>query len=110
MGKLKKFWHNTLDILDDFLAYILTVVGILCSNYLPLLKTNQPIDITIDWWRIGLSAIVALLIIGKQENLDVDSEGDTKKSREGRRKRFSLRMINALAQGIMWNQIIQLAT
>jgi hypothetical protein len=110
MGKLKKFWYKVFDVLDDILAYILTIIGILCSNYLPLLKSNGIIDISIDWWRIGLAAVVALMIIGKQETLEIDENGTTEKSKQGRRKRFALRMINSLSQGVLWNQIIQLAT
>jgi hypothetical protein len=110
MNKIKKFWVKLFDILDDVLAYILTIIGILCSNYLPLLRTNQKIDITIDWWRVALAAIVALMIIGKEESLDVDENGDTKKAREGRKKRFLMRMVNALAQGTMLAQIIQLTS
>ena len=109
MGKLKKFWLKLFDILDDIMAYILTIIGILCSNYLPLLKTNGKIDIIVDWWRIGLAAIVALLVIGKQESLDMDENGSTDKSKSGRKKRFTIRMINALSQGIMWAAFINLA-
>jgi len=108
MGKLKKIWYKVFDVLDDILAYILTVIGILASNYLPLLKTNDPIDISITWWRVGLAAIMALLVIGKQESLDMDENGSTEKARAGRRKRFSTRMVNALAQGVMWSQLISL--
>jgi hypothetical protein len=108
MGKLKKFWLQLFYMLDDFLAYILTIVGILCSNYLPLLKTNSRIDIAMDWWRIGLASVVALLVIGKQESLDIDENGSIDKSRTGRKKRFTIRMINALSQGIMWATFINL--
>lgn len=107
--KLKKFWNWLFDILDDILAYILTIVGILASTYIPLLKTKGTIEIEIDWGRIVISAIVALMIIGQQETLESDEAGSKVKSKEGRKKRFGARMINALSQGVMWNQIIQLA-
>jgi len=110
MAKIKALWKKIFDLLDDFLAYLLTIIGILCSNYLPLLKTNEQIIINIDWWRFGLAAIMALLVIGKQEALDVDESGDKIKSKEGRKKRFFSRMINALAQGVMWSQFMQLAS
>lgn len=110
MTKFKRFCNGLFDLLDDVLAYILTIVGILCSNYLPLLKTNGHIDVQLDWWRVGLSAIVALLIIGKEEQLSPDESGSTDKSRVGRKKRFTMRMINALAQGVMWSQLISIAS
>jgi hypothetical protein len=108
MGRFKKVWNKIFDVLDDILAYILTILGIVFSNYLPLLKSPDPINISIGWWRIALAAMVALLVIGKQENLDIDESGSTDKSRAGRRKRFWARMMNAFAQGVMWSQIISL--
>lgn len=108
MGKFKKIWNKIFDVLDDVLAYILTILGIVFSSYLPLLKKSEPIDITIGWWRVALSAMVALLVIGKQESLDVDESGSVDKSRAGRRKRFLSRMMNAFAQGVMWSQLISI--
>lgn len=108
--KLKKFLNWLFDILDDVLAYILTIIGILFSTYIPLLKTNGTILIDLNWGRIVLSAIVAIMIIGKQESLESDETGSKIKSKEGRKKRFWARMVNALSQGVMWAQLIQLAT
>jgi hypothetical protein len=110
MGKLRAFWKNVIDLLDDFLAYVLTIVGILLSNYIPLLKTTGIIDIKMDWFRIGISAIVAIMIIGKQESLELDETGSKEKSKAGRKKRFSIRMFNALAQGISWSTIMNIMT
>jgi hypothetical protein len=110
MSKIKQFWNKFFDLLDDILAYILTIIGILCSNYLPLLKSNEEININIGIWKIVLASIVALMIIGRQENLDIDENGSKIKAKEGRKKRFFSRMMNALAQGIMWNQLMQLAS
>lgn len=110
MGKMKAFWHKTFDVLDDIMAYILTIIGIIAANYIPLLKTTSIIRIDVDWWRIAIAAIVALMIVGKQEVLDTDENGDKTKSREGRKKRFSYRMFNALAQGMAWQQIIDMAS
>ena len=110
MSKLKKVWGTFVDWVDDFLAYILTIIGIVISAYIPLLKSTNTINITIDWWRIGIAAVVALVIIGKQESLDTDENGSKDKSKAGRRKRFSSRMTNAVAQGIMWDTLINLAS
>jgi hypothetical protein len=108
MNKLKNIWLKVFDFLDDILAYILTIIGIISSTYIPLLKSNINIDIKIDWGRIAIAAIVALLIIGKQETIIPDKEGNTIKAREGRKNKFLLRMINALAQGVLWSQITNL--
>jgi hypothetical protein len=110
MSKIKIVWNNVFDVIDGFLAYILTILGIVISAYIPLLKSTNTINITIDWWRIGISAVVALVIIGKQESLDTDENGSKDKSKAGRKKRFASRMTNAVAQGIMWDTLINLAS
>jgi hypothetical protein len=110
MGKLKKTWDKFVDVIDDFLAYFLTIIGIMISNYLPLLKTTGTIHIETDWWRIGISAVVALMIIGKQETLIADENGSTDKAKAGRKKKFTLRMFNALSQGMAWAQLIDMAS
>ena len=110
MSKIKQFWNKLIDIVDDFLAYILTIVGIIISNYIPLLKNSGTIHIEADWWRMGISAMVALLIIGKQEALSIDENGSTDKAKAGRKKKFSIRMFNALSNGISWATLIDMAS
>ena len=110
MSKIKASWNKFVDVVDDFLAYILTIVGIIVSNYIPLLKTSGTIHIEADWWRLGISAIVALMSIGKQEVLVADNDGSTDKAKAGRKKKFSLRMFNALSQGMAWAQLIDMAS
>lgn len=110
MSKIKAFWNKVIDVVDDFLAYFLTIIGIMISNYIPLLKTTGTINIQADWWRIGISAVVALMIVGKQESLDTDENGSTLKAKEGRKKRFTIRMFNALSQGMAWQQLIDMAS
>jgi len=107
---IKTFFAKVFDVLDDILAYIMTVLGIISSAYIPLLKQTGSINIKIDWWRIAISSIVALLVIAKQETLDEDENGSKIKSKLGRKKRFLIRMANALSQGVMWNQIVMLAS
>jgi hypothetical protein len=108
MGKIKKFWLNVFDILDDVLAYFLTIVGILSSTYIPMLQEEGDINIQINYGRIIVSAVVALLIISKQEKLDEDEDGSKDKSKAGRKKRFLIRMANALGQGVLWATFMKL--
>lgn len=108
MAKLKKFFSWLADILDDVLAYILTVVGILFSNAVPLLKSNEPLDLDMGTMRIVAACIVAILFVSNQESVG-EVEGETKaKAKEGRRKNFKKRMINALSQGFMWSQVMNM--
>ena len=106
MPKLKNLWYKVFDVLDDILAYLITIAGILLSTYIPMLKSGEPIDINIDYGRLIVSAIVALLIIAKQEKITGE---DTAKARAGRRKNFASRMPNALGQGVLWVQVAGLA-
>jgi hypothetical protein len=110
MSKIKAFWNKFIDIVDDFLAFIMTIIGMLASNYLPLLKTSGTIHIEADWWRLVLSAIGAVIIIGQQEKLSPDEDGDISKARKGRRKKFGMRMWNALSQGMAWAQYLNLTS
>jgi hypothetical protein len=104
-----KLWRRFMDVADDVLAYVLTVAGIILSNTLPALKAGGDIAVSLNPWRLAVAAAVALILVGKQEALDVDEAGSKDRSREGRRKRFWSRMGNALAQGMMWAQVSNLA-
>lgn len=106
---MKKFTRWLIEIADDVLAYVLTVVGILFSNIVPMMKSNEPFALDIGAWRIAGSIIIAVLIVGKQEQLTPDEKGSTAKAREGRHKKFGSRMSNALAQGVMWSYIMNMA-
>jgi hypothetical protein len=106
MAKLKSFFKLIGDVLDDVLAYILTVVGILLSNALPLMKSNEPFTLDIGAVRIVVALLVAFLFVTDQESLGVkDAEGKAI-AKSGRRKNFRKRMANALSQGFMWAQIM----
>jgi hypothetical protein len=105
MKKMKAFMKWVVDVSDDFLAYLLTVAGILLSNYIPLLKSGAPIKISIETGRIVLAAAVAILIVVKQETIT----GNSLEAKAGRKKNFVNRMMNALSQGVMWATLVQLA-
>lgn len=108
MASLKKFWSWFLDWADDVLAYVLTVAGILLSNGLAMLKTNDAIVLDMSPMRLVLASIVALMVVTRQEAIPTDPQGNTEKARAGRRKNFGVRMGNAIAQGFMWSQLMNL--
>jgi len=105
MPRLKQ---RIVEMLDDILAYVCTIAGILFSNSITLLKTNEPFTIDFSTWRIIASAFVAFMIIHKQEKLTPDREGKTASARAGRKARFIPRMQNAAANGFMWSQIMNI--
>lgn len=105
---MKKVFRWIADVTDDVLAYVLTVVGILFSNAVPMLKNNEPIALDFGLLRIIVACLVAILFVNDQENLG-KVDGETKAAaKAGRRKNFRKRMANALAQGVMWAQIMNM--
>lgn len=108
MITLKKFWSWFIEWADDVLAYVLTLAGILLSNGLAMLKTNDVIVLDMSPMRLVLASIVALMVVTRQEAIPNDPSGNTSKAREGRRKNFGIRMGNAIAQGFMWSQLMNL--
>ena len=105
MSKLRKFLNWFIDTVDDVLAYFCTIGGILFSNAIPLLKTNEPFVLDMGVWRIVAAAFVAFMMVRSDEKLKPDEKGDTKAARDGRRSHFWERMKTATAQGFMWAQI-----
>lgn len=101
---MKKFWRDIFEILDDILAYVLTVVGILFSNALTLMTSNEPFKLDMGLWRIAAAMVIAFVFVGQQEQIKPDATGNKATSREGRRHNFKARMVNALAHGFMWSQ------
>lgn len=102
---MKKFRKWIVDIADDVLAYVLTVLGILFSNILPLMQSNEPFNLDIGIWRIIGAMVISILLVSKHEQLPIDNE-TAAKAREGRRKNFGYRMSYALSQGFMWSMLV----
>ena len=92
-----------IDAIDGFCAYVFTLIGVLAAQYLPAFRSGDTINLAISWQRIALGAIVAMVVIGSQERIVGE---DKTMAKAGRRKRFGYRMVNALAQGLAWSQIM----
>lgn len=93
---LKKLW----DVADDVLAYILTVVGILAANYIPMLESGQTITIDVGIGRVVVAGLVALLVVGYSE-----TKGDNK---DGKKSNWKLRYMNAIMHGLGWQVTFKL--
>lgn len=103
---MKKFFKWVGNIADDVLAYILTMVGILYKNTEGIFNGEEAFTNLAITGKLVSSLVIALLITLWQENLAKDDEGLKVKSREGRRKKFIQRMLNALLFGLGSTQII----
>ena len=97
--KLKAVLAKAGDFLDGFLAYVLTIVGILVSQYLPAFTAGQEISLKLGLPRLIISAVIAFTIIAQQE-----TGGDP----AGKRAKFSVRMANALNHGLGWSALLHM--
>lgn len=104
---MKKFWKSVFNILDDVLAYVLTLLCVIFASIIPLLGTNQTLKVDTGIVRIVGSALVALLLTLWQEYNKPDDEGSRAKSKEGKKKHFIKRMIYAMLFGFASPMIME---
>jgi hypothetical protein len=97
--KFRAVFSKIADVFDGFLAYVLTVVGILVSQYLPAFTQGQEIDLKASLPRLLISCVVAFLLVANQE---------VGRDPAGKRAKFRERMANALSHGISWNTLLHL--
>lgn len=85
---------------DDVLVYVLTLLGVLMAQFLPMLKGSADFDIAINGPRLVVASVVALYLVLQDE----DPKGDpiAKKGKKGAIKR---RMSAALTQGFTWSTL-----
>lgn len=68
--KAPKWLTAVADFCDGFAAYVATVLGVLISKVIPLLSANHTVvfsDLGLNWIRVGVAAVIALIIVGQQE-------------------------------------------
>ncbi len=96
---MKKFWKSIFNVLDDVLAYVLTLLCVIFSNVVSALQTKEVLFVDISLVRIIGSALVELLLTLWQEYNKPDETGSKEKSKEGKKKHFLKRMIYAMLFG-----------
>lgn len=85
---------------SSIVVYLATLLGVLLSQYAPLLISHEPISTPFEWIRLGISAAMAFYLVVGQER-----GGDD----EGKQKNFKRRVANAISHGIAWNSVIGIA-
>ena len=93
---------KTKGIYQEIVLYVLTVIGVLMSKWIPFLKdilggSYEP-EIEVSWLRLGVSALLGLVI-----TFLVEKDGDA----EGKMKNFKRRAVNHLAYGAFWFVLIE---
>ena len=94
---IKKMWSYVVQTLG---VYFFTFLGIVLSQYAPLLLKEGSIDTPFQWIRLGISAAIALYIVVTDE-----TQGDA----AGKAANLKKRLSTAFAHGYMWNGLMGLA-
>jgi hypothetical protein len=105
---IKKIWKWIVDISDDFLAYIITMSTILMTGDVNFVKEGSIFAMSKENAQMLSAGIAAFMILKWQESLDETSEEVKMKSKEGRKKHFNKRMVNAFTYGLAAPRIIEM--
>ena len=92
------------DVTSEFGVYVMAVLGVLSSRYLPAMITQGG-----DLSRVVLSIpsigeITSACFIAIVVTVIVDRGGD----KAGKMKRIKRRLLNSFAYGMMWFQLVQM--
>lgn len=97
MARMRKLLS---DLIESIGVYIFTFLGILLSQYAPLLLTQGRIDTAFEWARLGISAAIAFYIVASDEG-----DGDA----AGRARNLKKRLAHAFTHGFTWSGILGIA-
>jgi hypothetical protein len=97
MPKAKKWLADTFEAVG---VYFFTFLGIVLSQYAPLLLKQGKIDTPFEWIRLAISAAIAFYIVATNE-----ATGDP----DGKRNNLKHRLAHSFAQGYAWNGMIGIA-
>ncbi len=104
---LRRFLKNAW---DEILVYFVTVASILMSQYIEILKSGEDIEFTVQTGKLLVAMFIALMITLKTEETKGSNEQEKTASRSGKRNNLGGRLYVALSSGMMWPQIIGIAT
>lgn len=90
---ITEFW-------DEALVYLLTLVGVLMAQFLPMLKAPDDFDIAVTGPRLLVASVVALYLVLQDE----DTKGDPV-ARRGKKGALKRRLSLALTQGFSWSTL-----
>lgn len=97
---MTKLWNRIVAGGGSVIVYMSTLLGIMLSQYAPLLLSHGKIDTAFQWIRLGISMGIAFyLMVGQEEGGDA----------EGKAKNFKRRIANAISHGMAWNTLMGIA-
>ena len=97
---MTKFRRVLGEVFEEIGVYLFTLIGIVLSQYAPMLIQSGEIRLGSQWLRLAVSAGMALYLVAKDE-----SSGD----KEGRAANLKKRLASAISSGYMWNGLVGLA-
>lgn len=89
---------------DDLLVYACTLLGVLLSQYIVPFKSGEDFDISTNGGRFVVGALIALMLVMKDE--DMGSHPDKTTAKAGKRKSLRRRIGSAMGQGYMYASIM----
>lgn len=92
--------HWFSEVWDDLLVYLFTLLGVLLSQYIPIFKTGADFDISTNGGRFIIGALVALMLVMKDE--DTANVPDKTTVKASKRKNLRRRLGSAMGQGYMY--------
>jgi hypothetical protein len=107
-SNIKRFWKWIVNVSDDFLAYVITMGTILMTGDVNFVKEGSIFALSKENAQMLSAGIAAFMILKWQESLDETSEEIKMKSKEGRKKHFNKRMVNAFTYGLAAPRIIEM--
>ncbi len=81
------------------MMYVFTLMGILASKYIPILREGGDFVISVSWSQLIISCVIAFLLLTAAEQLGGSD-------RKGKQKRFLWRAIAAMSYGAFWYNMI----
>lgn len=93
-----------LDVWDDVLVYLITLLGVLASEYIKMFKSGSDFQIDVKFPQLAIASVIALLFVLQAEN---DNPGVTKEqAKKGKRLNLRRRLSLGLLHGMVWTQIV----
>lgn len=88
------------DVWDDLLVYAFTFLGVLLSQYVTPFKSGADFDISTNGGRFVIGAVIALMLVMKDE--DTAGAVDSATAKHRKRKNLRRRLGSAMGQGYMY--------
>lgn len=95
---------SVLNAWDDILVYLVTLGGVLLTQFLPAFKSGQVVNLGLHLGNVVIAGFIALMFVLQDENSNAGVSPEV--ARSGKKKNLRRRLSHGIAQGISWATII----